>query len=57
MKHIFGDFEIVKNILKLLYENDASRIFLVIYYVVIVKKDLEKVEVILKEIAVRMKKR
>ncbi len=51
MKHIFDDFEIIKNILKLLYENNASCIFLVIDYVVIVKKDLEKVEEILKEIS------
>jgi len=51
MKHIFDDFEIIKNILKLLYDNNASCIFLVIDYVVIVKKDLEKVEEILKEIS------
>jgi len=51
MKHIFDDLEIIKNILKLLYENNASCIFLVIDYVVIVKKDLEKVEEILKEIS------
>jgi len=51
MKHIFDNFEIIKNILKLLYENNASCIFLVIDYVVIVKKDLEKVEEILKEIS------
>jgi len=51
MKHIFDDFETIKNILKLLYENNASCIFLVIDYVVIVKKDLEKVEEILKEIS------
>ena len=51
MKHIFDDLEIIKNILKLLYENNASCIFLVIDYVVIVKKDLEKMEEILKEIS------